>query len=541
VLPTFTALLPQTVLLVAACLLFLGGSSPARRKVWGTLSILALLVSGICLMLMPQLMERVVGGLPTESVGPANLIVTDSLSWLFQWVFLAAGLLFTLMALSEQSDSASAAEFYGLLLTLIAGLMLVASANELILLFLGLELVSIPTYVLLYLGRRDNAAKEAAVKYFLLSVLSAAILLYGFSFLYGLTGTTNLTGIRMVLSASYVEPAAIMAQATGSRLGILALVLIFSGLGFKIAAVPFHFYAPDVYQGTTAWNAGLLAFAPKAAGFLALIRVASYAMPGFENSGETIALILAMFTMTVGNILALLQTNIRRLLAYSSIAHAGYMLIGIAVGFWESWNPGQRLDPLFGLPGGIQSCLFYLIVYSLVTVGIFAVLVYLQRPNAQIEHIDDLTGLWRTQPLVAISAALFLFSLMGIPPLPGFWGKLTIFAGALTPRADVTALPIPKTWFLVLAVVGVLNAAIAAVYYLRIVGIMFLHDPLGSREPSGGRPAYATIIVTATLTLGIGIQARPILNYLRNVNAPGQMEVVKEKPAEATSVAASRN
>ena len=368
---------------------------------------------------------------PEETVTTNPLVAVDTISTLFQWVFLILGGLFAVASIGEQSRSDTPAEFYGLLLTLIAGMMVVASADELILLFLGLELISIPTYVLLYLARRDFASQEAATKYFLLSVLSAAILLYGFSFLYGLTGTTQLTAIRHVLSQSYASSSMEMPIAAPSQLGIVALTLIFAGLGFKMTAVPFHFYAPDVYQGTTAWNAGLLAVAPKAAGFVALIRVSTQTLSGYEASGETIALILAMVTMTGGNILALLQTNIRRLLAYSSIAHAGYMLIGVAVGFWESWNPAQSLDSQFGLPGGIEASLFYLIAYSLVTAGLFIVLVYLARPGKQIEHVEELTGLRRTHPWVAVSAAIFLFSLAGVPPLPGFWAKLGVFAGAL--------------------------------------------------------------------------------------------------------------
>jgi NADH-quinone oxidoreductase subunit N len=244
-------------------------------------------------------------------------------------------------------------------------------------------------------------------------------------------------------------------------------------------------------------------------------------------------MILALFTMTVGNVLALLQTNIRRLLAYSSIAHAGYMLIGISVGFWDILNPSQRVDPMFGFPGGVQSCLFYLIAYSVVTAGLFAVLVYLGQPGKQVEHVEDLTGLWRTQPVAAICAALFLFSLAGMPPLPGFWGKLSIFSGALSVRSDVSPLSLPNTWFVVLAIIGVLNSAIGAVYYLRIVGVMFLHEPLATPRPSGGRTGLATVAIAGVLTLALGLQAGPVFAYLRKIDVTGQLMQAQhvEQPA----------
>jgi NADH-quinone oxidoreductase subunit N len=512
VLTTFSVLLPQTILIGAACLFFLGGTCSIKRSVWGPLALLVLLASAVAVV------ARSTAHAPTYGT-LESAVVADSLSNVFNWFFLATGALFTLLSLKEQSESDAAPEFYGLLLTLTGGMMVVSSANELILLFLGLELISVPTYVILYLGRRDLDSRESATKYFLLSVMSAAILLYGFSFLYGLTGTTHLNAIRDILARTYTGAGGHVPAGTGSQLGILALLLIFAGLGFKVAAVPFHFYAPDVYQGTSAFNAGLLAVAPKAAGFVALVRIASV-MPGFEAAGETIAVILALFTMTGGNILALLQTNIRRMLAYSSIAHAGYMMIGVAVGFWESWNPlTHPQKALFGLPGGMQSCLFYLIAYSLVTAGLFAVLVYLSRPGKQVENIEELTGLSRTHPLVALSAALFLFSLAGMPPLPGFWGKLSVFAGAVGVRGgDLTvATSLPRSVFISLAIVAALNAAIGAVYYLRVIAVMFLHDPLTTPEPQGGKSALAAVYVAALATIFFSIDIRPLFEAMRTV------------------------
>ena len=513
-LATLQLLLPQTVLASLACLFILGGTFPVSARRWGPLALVALALSAGALYYSCRL-DIASDGLFTLAVSRTSLALG------FQWSCLVLGALFVLMSMQAQSESKTAAEFYGLLLLVLSGMMLVSAANDLVLMFLALELISVPTYVLLYLGGRDYSNQEAATKYFLLSLLSAAVLLYGFALLYGLTGTTHLEGIKEVLSATYNSKKSGVPSAGSSALGVIALVLIAAGLGFKLAAVPFHFYAPDVYEGTSAFNAGLLAVAPKAAGLFALIRVVSESMVGFEATGQQLTLILAGITMTGGNCLALLQTNVRRMLAYSSVAHAGYMLVGIAVGFWDAWNPALSLDGAgsptagLGLPGGIRASILYLLAYSLANVGLFAVLVYLGRPGKQIEHVDDLTGLAKTQPLVAAIAALFLFSLAGIPPLPGFWAKLSIFSSALSVRQEVGNSFSVHPAFAILAVVGVVNAAIGAVYYLRLISAMFLNDPLASARPGGGRSGLAAVCCSAVLLVAFGILPGRVFSFLQ--------------------------
>jgi NADH-quinone oxidoreductase subunit N len=529
VLDTLTALSPATVLLAAALVCFLGGTFPVKKIVWGPVSLLALAAAAITLCLLPS----TINASATTAEHP-QIVVFDAMSRIFQFVSLIIGTLFAGMAFSQQAEDDAAPEFYGLLLSLISGLLIVASANDLIVLFLGLELISIPTYVLIYLGRRDVKCQEAAAKYFLLSVLSAAVLLYGLAFLYGITGSTNLTTIRAVLVAAYGPIDGLPPGVAPSKLGIVAMVLIFAGLGFKLAAVPFHFYAPDVYQGTNSWNAGLLAVAPKIAGLIALVRIASFGMFSYEPVGQTVALILALVTMTAGNVLALLQTNVRRMLAYSGVAHAGYMLVGIAVGFWES-SIGSSQAGDFGLPGGVQAALFYVIAYSIVTAGIFAILVFLARPTKEVEHIEDFTGLWKSHPWLAIAMAIFLFSLAGIPPLPGFWGKLALFTGALGVRGDLVY---PNPSFILLAVVGMLNAAVAGVYYLRIVALMFLHDPLSTPQPRGGRPALAAVALCTILTVMLGLQSRPLFTLLRDVGVPPASLQIADAEAGELNLAA---
>lgn len=516
---TFQILLPQTVLAGFACLFILGGVLSVSPRRWGPLALLAILVTAGALHYSSGL-EFTTDSLTTLAVKPTTIDVG------IEWTTLVLGALFVLISMESQASSKSAAEFYGLLLLLLAGILLVAAARDLILLFLSLELISLPTYILLYLGRKDYASQEASIKYFLLSILSAAVLLYGFALVYGLTGSTRLDAIKQVLVATYGNSSNGLPTVGGSSLGIVALVLIFAGLGFKIAAVPFHFYAPDVYEGTSTFNAGLLAVGPKIAGFVALIHVVLETLVGFETTGQQLALILAAITMTGGNCLALLQTNIRRLLAYSSIAHAGYMLIGIGVGFWETWNPRLGLDyaatyGLMGLPGGARATLLYVLAYSVTTVGLFGALVYIGRPGKEVDHVDELTGLGKTHPLIASVMALFLFSLAGIPPLPGFWAKLSVFAAALSVRQEVSeGIFAIHPAFFCLAVIGVLNAAIGGVYYLRLIAVMFLNDPLSTARPAGGRSAYIGVMVSAVLVIAFGLFPGSVFEFLQRDDTP---------------------
>jgi NADH-quinone oxidoreductase subunit N len=510
---TFTILLPQVVLALAGALFMLAGTFAIPRRWFGPAALAVLGITALCL-------RSSVASTPVVGLDSGLSVRTSALAAGFQYCCLAVGALFVLQSVSNQaSEEGPTGEFYGMLLLMLDGLLLVGVANDLITLFLSLELISIPTYVLLYLGRRDPRSQEASVKYFLLSIFSAAMLLYGMAFIYGLTGSTQFDSIRRVLIETYapINPEAIVPAP--SALGLVAIVFLLAGLSFKMAAVPFHFYAPDVYEGTSAFNAGLLAVIPKAAGLFALVRLIGQVTVGFEATGQQLALILAAVTMTGGNCLALLQSNVRRMLAYSSVAHAGYMLIGIAVGFWEQAHPSLGLTARggLGLPGGLQSSLLYLLAYSVASVGLFACLVYLGRPGRQIEHLEDLTGLAKTNPVLGTAMALFLFSMAGIPPLPGFWGKFAVFASALSvrqPTLDGGFQLHPA--FAILAVVGVLNAAIGGVYYLRLIALMFLHEPLGAPKPTGGRSAYYAAILSAVAVVLLGVFPGPLFHFLQN-------------------------
>lgn len=499
----FPQIVPEAILLAGACVLFLGATWSRNRHLWGVVALGSLAAAGLSLWLVPR---------PEMSEATARAAVYAAPIWvdaLAVWVTVLAlcgGAVLVLASWDDVGDDL-AAEYHGCLLIIIAGVGLTAAANELVTLFLALELISIPTYVLLYLPRSTTASQEAAMKYFLLSIFSSALLLFGFSYLYGIGGTTNLPALNEALLGA--------GSAAMPRVTQIALVMVVAGLGFRITAVPFHFYAPDVYQGTTTSAAALLAFVPKVAGFVALARVLGYVphvVPGVGNIEGGLRLgfalgpqvpillwILAAVTMTLGNLLALLQNDLKRLLAYSSVAHAGYMLIGLAA--------APYLYGTGSVVGGVEAVLFYLLAYGAMTIGAFAVIGYLDRPGRPVAMVDDLAGLSGSHPVAALLMALFLFSLIGMPLTAGFVGKAMLFSGALSvpeDASDVVALEQAKV-FRILAVIAAVNAAVGAWYYLRIIAVMYLRGSLKPIEKRFAWPGFAAILICAAVTLTAGV------------------------------------
>lgn len=512
---TVNYLLPEILLVLAATVVYVVGAfAPGRRWNWVALATLGV----IGLLLATQ-------GDYSLAVASVN---TDLLARFGRWFALASGILLV-MANWRGAEPAQTSEFVGSLLLIIAGMMLVAVASDLVMLFVALELISIPTYVLLYLGRGASSPQEAAAKYFYLSILSSAILLYGFSFIYGIAGSTHLPKAQAALLGQGEELGSL------ARLAPLAIVLVFAGLGFRMAAVPFQFYAPDVYQGTSHGNAAMLSVIPKAAGLIALVRIVGYALPGQESVAWRLAMILGALSMTLGNLLALWQNNLRRLLAYSSIAHVGYMMIGVAVGFMPIGAGGAlALD-------GFGAMLFYLAIYGIATIGVFAAFAYLADRDRPIETVDDLAGVWRSHPMIAVALAVFMFSLAGIPLLAGFWGKLTLFFSALNVSESPTG-SAPRTWFVALAVLGVVNAAIAAAYYLRIVATAVFREPVNNFRAEGGWAAWASAMVAAAATIAIGLMPGPLLresNEAARLSRPARPAVAAESNASNSDRALS--
>lgn len=489
----FALIVPEIVLLAATCVLFLGAVFVTNRHLWAAVSLVSLGLAGVAQALTAT------NATTTLAEVYAAPVYVDALAQFVRTTALIAGAVLVLVSWNEVPDR-QAAEYYACLLVIVAGLSLTAAANDLVALFLALELISIPTYVLLYLPRHDNASQEAATKYFLLSVFTSAFLLFGFSYLYGLAGTTNIPALLDALGR----------QASGvtQALSVMALVLIVAALGFRITAVPFHFYAPDVYQGSAICAVSMLAFVPKAAGFVALVRLAGYvsaghAGPGLGVSGQLPSLfwLLAVITMTLGNVLALLQNNVKRLLAYSSVAHAGYMLIGVTMAHYLGL--GSPAGDGSVIPGGVEAVLFYLVAYGAMTVGAFGVLGYLSTPERRVEQEDDLIGLGVSHPVVALLMGVFLLSLIGIPLTAGFFGKFLLFMGALTTNSR---------WATWLALIGALNAAIGAWYYLRILAKMYLQTPATPLPQTRNRPLLTAVALCAGLTLFFGIYPRPLVN-----------------------------
>ena len=553
-LQSFSLLAPEIILVAAALTAFLGGAFAGLRSGW------AVAMAGIVAAML------VAGGQPTDGAWVASGgIRIDAFSAYIRWMVLALGAILALVQAGDlfrsavtrrsgfrnagaRSDShsgtlsstleGSTCEEAGTFLILLAGLSLAAVADDLVLLFIGLELVSIPTYILLALKRTDAHGQEASLKYFFLSLVASALFLYAVVCLYGIGGSTNLAVIGERLRSA-ADPLTSMATV----LLPVAIGMTLAGAAFRLAAVPMHFYAPDVYEGTSPGNAALLSTLPKIAGIVVLVRVLALAILPADASGDQavggaaaahlslfwpLTATLAAVTMTVGNLMALVQRNLRRLLACSSIAHAGYLLVGIAAAAASAaaradQNGAQAGDISWTLGlGGLSASLFYLSTYVLATAGIFAAVTYLghrwpewtagsgpRPPREEIANVDDLDGLSTTNPVAAFAMTLFLLSLAGIPPLPGFWGKLSLATSALeVDWNSALASGNRRTWFVSLAVVLVINAAIAAAYYLRIIAAMYFRTAKRGVQADGGIAAGVAMLLCTALLLMVTLQPR---------------------------------
>jgi NADH-quinone oxidoreductase subunit N len=449
------AMFPEIVLCAAACVLMLMGVSMkgSVRRAAPVIAIVALVIAGVS-----QLAMFVGNAGHVDSQW--NAVRVFEFARYIKILSSGIGVLLVLLAWPSDRDGVrgpahdvgfEASEFYSLMLLSIAGIYIVAGANDIMLLFLGIELASIPTYIMVSISRPLAVAQEAGVKYFFLGAMAAALLLFGLSYLYGTTGTTRLDVIEQHAQAI-----------TGlSSWQLLAVIMVVLGLAFKMAVVPLHFYAGDVYQGAATPVTAFLSFVPKTAGFVALLKVL-FAVTGgtwhINHEIVTLLWVLAALTMTVGNVLGLVQINLKRLFAYSSIAHSGYMLVGVTALLSTSDYDVQMT--------ALQGILFYLTAYGLMNVAAFGVLILLPSRTGEVatsaETFDDLAGLGRQHTLLGLAMAVSCFSLIGIPLTIGFLGKALLILPAWS--ADLT-------W---LVVILVANAAISAGYYLRIVGSLFL-------------------------------------------------------------------
>ena len=466
----FYYLLPELVLTAGACLLLVVDVVVPRSRrllAWVTVGVLA--SAALSLMAVDGVNATVARG----------LVAIDGFGFFFKILFLVAAMLTVAMSSRYLAvEGVRAGEYYFLILCATLGMMFMAGGIDLITLFIGLETMAVSFYVLAGYIRPNRRSNEAAIKYFVLGTFSMAILIYGMSLLYGLTGTTHLRVIATTLAAG-----------EGGLLLPLAVMLLVAGMGFKIAAVPFHMWAPDVYEGAPSPVTAFLSVGSKAASFAMLLRIFVEGLPAFRIDGIGTAwgvpfgwtaffYVLAVMTMTVGNIGALTQGNIKRMLAYSSIAHAGYVLIGVVAGTTR----------------GVTAALVYLMIYAFMQLGAFAIVVILRRADVAGDELKDFTGLSTTHPGAAVAMLIFMLSLGGIPPTAGFMGKLWIFGSAI------------DAGYVWLAVIGVANSALSLYYYVRVVVFMWSPDPGGEMVPVRITPAVTAVLVTAvaaTIVLGI--------------------------------------
>jgi len=415
-----------------------------------------------------------------------NSMVVDPFAIYFWYLFLAGAAVAILMSVHYMDvEREHHGEFYSLILFSVVGMMCMASGWDVVLIFIGLELMAISTYVLVGFLRRDRRSNEASLKYLLLGAFSSGIFAYGLSLLYGLSGSTNLVIIRqrlaqqMAVSGDHPDPVA-----------VLALLTVTTGLLFKIAAVPFHQWAPDVYEGAPTSITGFMSVAVKSAAWAMLLRILLLGLAPLHKIWVPLLVFVSIATMTGANLAALTQNNLKRLLAYSSIAHVGYMLLGLIA--FGSANTPAGVD-------GIKGILIYLLVYTFMNLGAFAVITSLRRRDVIGDEIDDIAGLISRAPVETMLMLVFLLSLAGIPPLAGFWGKYFIFLSLI------------ETGHYVLASLAVLYAVFGLYYYMRIGNAMLMRQALDKEPLKIGPSMAAALGVTALATLFIGIYPEPFI------------------------------
>jgi len=412
-----------------------------------------------------------------ESFGGS--VVLDNFATFFKMTFLVgAGLTVLIADKYMEREECNHGELYPLILFAVVGMMLMASGTDLMTIFLGLEVMSVTLYVLAGFNRANKKSNEAGLKYFMLGAFSTGFMLYGMAFIYGATGTTRLYKIAEVVGQMTLPSTNIMLVA--------GMLLMMTGFAFKIAAAPFHMWTPDVYEGAPTPMTAFMSAGPKAAGFAALLRLFLVALPTLQVEWSQVLWVLAVLTMTVGNITALRQDNIKRVLAYSSIAHAGYALVGFAAGNGT----------------GTAGILFYMLTYSFMNIGAFAIIILVSKKGETNGNVSDYAGLGFKRPLLALAMTLFLFSLAGVPPAAGFIGKFYLFSGAI------------QKGFIWLAVIGVLNSAASAYYYLRIMVYMYFKESTEDFEwVHVTAPVALALVIAVAGTLIPGIVPSVILEY----------------------------
>ena len=379
---------------------------------------------------------------------------------------------------SLKIDNLAIPELPILFLFSVLGMLLMTSATDLISLYMSLELQSLPLYILAGIRKDNTKSSEAGLKYFILGALSSGIILYGMSLIYGAVGSTSFSSIAVVVNSEM------------SNLMLMGMIFIISGIAFKISAVPFHMWTPDVYEGSPTPVTAIFAIVPKIAAITVYIRLTFGVFENAISSWQQIIFVLSILSMMLGSFAAIMQTNIKRLIAYSSIAHMGYALVGIASGVDE----------------GFSSVLTYMFIYVVMSIGTFIIIISMRRDNEPVEEINDLKGFSKTHPFLSISLLILMFSMAGIPPLAGFFGKWLVFSAAV------------KSGLLTLTIIGVLTSVVGAFYYLKIVKIMYFEEVEYPIDQLENKTASFVLFLMIIITLGFGLIMSWFLNIFVNTS-----------------------
>jgi NADH-quinone oxidoreductase subunit N len=496
------SILPEIIVSVAAIIVMLYDCfAPKQRRVTGAMSLIGLILAAVSLF-------AIHGNVPAETWN--GMIAHDNLRLSFTFVFLLVSALTILIStIWVEREDVPVGEYHAMLLFATVGMMLMASGNDMVVIFLGLETLSIATYVMAGLRRTDLRSNESAMKYFILGSFASAFLLYGMALIYGATGSTNIT-----------EIAARVGDANFPALLLVGGAMLIIGFGFKAAAVPFHIWTPDVYEGAPSPVTAFMMAGPKAAAFASFVRVfvlgfpfvaASQAAGYLHDSWITALTAMAMLTMTFGNIAAIVQDNVKRMLAYSSIAHAGYALVGF-IGAGMALTIDKRDE-------AIVAVAFYMLTYAVTNLGAMAIVTLLAEKNDRRTEFEDYNGIGFKSPVLAFSLSLFMLSLLGLPLTAGFMGKVMVFRPALEAQNPMLTL---------LVVVAVVNTAISAYYYLRLIVVMFFRERSSEwRAPSIPAALSAVLIITIIGVLYLGIFSEGVLQRFRS--APANTTITAEK------------
>jgi len=457
-------LMPEIIMIMFALFILVVELFIRRKEIIAILSIIAVAVT---LYFIPMSFGEVFGG----------MFISDSYSIFFKFIFFISLILTVLISIKYlKIERSEFGEYYTLMLFSTIGMMIIASAGDLIVLYLGIELMALSTYILAGFLRHDLKSNEASIKYFLLGAFSSAIILYSIMIIYALSGTTLIKTLGDNIKAS-----------SSSFPLIIMIVFLIAAFGFKIALVPFHMWTPDVYEGAPTSVTAFMSVGPKAAGFAALGRVFLIGLSPFQEQWKWIFIVLCILTMAVGNIIAIQQKNIKRMLAYSSIAHAGYAMLGIVAGGTE----------------GISAMMNYLMIYAFMNIGAFSVVIMLNSEKFKGDMLEDYKGFAKTHPVAAAIMLLFMFSLTGIPPTAGFIGKFYLFSVLV------------EAGFSWLAVVAVVFSAISAYFYLRVVMYMYMYEPKETIKLSFSSSLGLALILSIISVIIIGIYPIPLLKFVR--------------------------